>query len=42
MGYDPVNKIPVSFIDMHNNEWKIAGTKITTKQDLLAVIEMVE
>jgi len=42
MGYDPVNKIPVSFIDMHNNEWKIAGTKITTKQDLLEVIELVD
>ena len=42
MGYDSVNKVPVSFIDMHNNEWKIAGTKITTKQDLLEVIELVD
>ncbi len=42
MGYDPVNKVPVPFIDMHNNEWKIAGTKITTKQDLLEVIDLVD
>ena len=42
MGYDALNKVPVSFIDMHNNEWKIQGTKITSKQDLVEVISLVE
>jgi len=42
MGYDSVSRIPLSFIDMHNNEWKIAGTKITTRQDLMEVIDLVD
>lgn len=42
MGYDPVNCVPLPFIDIHNNELKIAGTKITTRQDLAEVVELTE
>ncbi len=42
MGYDPVNCVPLPFIDIHNNELKIAGTKITTRQELAEVVELAE
>jgi len=42
MGYDPCNPIPINMMDIHNNEWSIAGTKVSTKQELLEVIELVE
>jgi D-arabinose 1-dehydrogenase-like Zn-dependent alcohol dehydrogenase len=42
MGYDPSIDIIVPFIDLHNKELKLAGTKICTKQDLIEVIHLVE
>jgi propanol-preferring alcohol dehydrogenase len=42
MGYDPSIDIIVPFIDLHNKELKLAGTKICTKQDLIEVIRLVE
>ena len=42
MGYNPELDITVPFIDLHNKELKLAGTKICTKQDLTEVIRLVE
>ncbi|MGM0432735.1 MAG: alcohol dehydrogenase catalytic domain-containing protein [Spirochaetota bacterium] len=42
MGYDPAVDIVVPFIDLHNRELNIAGTKICTRQDLIEVISLVE
>ncbi|HAK47540.1 MAG TPA: hypothetical protein DCO79_16665 [Spirochaeta sp.] len=42
MGYNPQIDIIVPFIDLHNKELKVAGTKICTKQDLIEVVSLVE
>ena len=42
MGYDPLNPLPISAIDMHNNQWRIAGTKVSNKQELMEVISLTE
>ncbi len=42
MGYDPVNPVPVRLIDVHNNEWRILGTKAATKQDMQQVLRLVD
>ena len=42
MGYNPAVDIVIPFIDLHNKELKVAGTKICTKQDLIEVISLVE
>ncbi len=42
MGYDPIDPLPVNAKDMHYNEWKIAGTRLSTKQDLVELIELTE
>lgn len=42
MGYDPSNPIPINAMDMHNNEWSIKGAKVSTKQELMEVIKLVE
>jgi propanol-preferring alcohol dehydrogenase len=42
MGYDPINPLPVSPLQMHYNEWIIMGARLSTKQELLEVIQLVE
>jgi propanol-preferring alcohol dehydrogenase len=42
MGYNPRLDIIIPFIDLHNKELKVAGTKICTRQDLVDVIGLVE
>lgn len=42
MGYDPQHPITVNTKEMHYNEWRIAGTRAATKQDLVELIAMTE
>ncbi len=42
MGYDPQHPITVNTKEMHYNEWRIAGTRAATKQDLVELIGMTE
>jgi 2-desacetyl-2-hydroxyethyl bacteriochlorophyllide A dehydrogenase len=42
MGYDPVNPVPIPLVDMHNYEWTVAGTKVSTRLELQEVIRLVE
>jgi propanol-preferring alcohol dehydrogenase len=42
VGYDPKNSFPLCTIDMHYNEWCISGSRVSTKQELLEVIGLVE
>jgi len=42
MGYDPINPLPVSPLQMHYNEWIIMGARLSTKQELIEVIRLVE
>lgn len=42
VGYDPLNPLPVNGMSMHYNEWSIKGTRVSTRQELIEVIELVE
>jgi len=42
MGYDPQHPITVNTKDMHYNEWRIAGTRAATKQDLVELVSLTE
>jgi len=42
VGYDPKKPFQVSAIDMHFNEWNIHGSRVSTKQELMEVITLVE
>ena len=42
VGYDPLNPAKLPTMDMHYNEWTIAGTRLSTKQELMDVISLVE
>lgn len=42
MGYDPVNPVPVELINIHNNQWRIVGTKVSTRNGLREAVELVE
>jgi 2-desacetyl-2-hydroxyethyl bacteriochlorophyllide A dehydrogenase len=42
MGYDPQHPITVNTKEMHYNEWRIAGTRAATKQDLVELIALTE
>jgi len=42
MGYDPLHPLTVNSKDMHYNEWRIAGTRAATKQDLVELIALTE
>jgi propanol-preferring alcohol dehydrogenase len=42
MGYDPVNPVPIELIHIHNNQWHIVGTKVSTKQGLAEAVRLVE
>jgi len=42
VGYDPINPVHVNPLGMHYNEWSIRGARVSTKQELVEVIELVE
>lgn len=42
MGYDPINSLPISPLQMHYHEWSIMGSRVSTKQELMEVIQLVE
>ena len=42
VGYDPKKGFPLPTIDMHYNEWRVSGSRVSTKQELLDVIGLVE
>ena len=42
MGYDAVNPVPIRLIDIHNNQWRIVGTKVSTRNGLREAVELVE
>ena len=42
IGYDPQRPLTVNSKEMHYNEWRIAGTRAATKQDLLELIALTE
>jgi propanol-preferring alcohol dehydrogenase len=42
VGYAPSNPFPLNSMDMHYNEWVILGSKASTRQELLEVIDLME
>ena len=42
VGYSTEQPLPVDMMDMHYNEWKIAGSRVSTKLELMEIIQLVE
>ena len=42
VGYDPSDPYPLNAMEMHYNEWTICGSRVSTKQELVEVIDLVE
>jgi propanol-preferring alcohol dehydrogenase len=42
VGYDPLDPYPLNAMEMHYNEWMICGSRVSTKQELLEVIDLVQ
>ncbi|MBM4324627.1 MAG: zinc-binding dehydrogenase [Deltaproteobacteria bacterium] len=42
VGYDPLNPYPLNPMEMHYNEWILCGSRVSTKQELLEVIDLVQ
>ncbi len=42
VGYDPLHPYPLNAMEMHYNEWILCGSRVSTKQELLEVIDLVE
>lgn len=42
VGYDPLNPYPLNGMEMHYNEWIVCGSRVSTKQELLEVIDLVQ
>lgn len=42
VGYDPSNPYPLNAMEMHYNEWIICGSRASTKQELMEVIDLVQ
>lgn len=42
VGYDPSNPYPLNAMEMHYNEWIICGSRTSTKQEVLEVIDLVQ
>ena len=42
VGYDPQNPVGVNGMSMHYNEWKLSGSRVSTRQELVEVIHLVE
>lgn len=41
-GYNPIASLPLDSLGMHYNEWKIIGTRMGTKNELLNLIALTE
>jgi 2-desacetyl-2-hydroxyethyl bacteriochlorophyllide A dehydrogenase len=42
VGYDPCAPYPLQTMQMHYNEWTLSGARLSTKRELLEVIDLVE
>jgi len=42
VGYDPSVPLAINGMEMHYNEWTISGSRTSTKQDVLEVIDLVQ
>jgi 2-desacetyl-2-hydroxyethyl bacteriochlorophyllide A dehydrogenase len=42
VGYDPLDPYPLNAMEMHYNEWVLCGSRVSTKQELLEVIDLVQ
>jgi len=42
VGYDPTDPYPLNAMEMHYNEWILCGSRVSTKQEVLEVIDLVE
>lgn len=42
VGYDPLDPYPLNAMEMHYNEWTLCGSRVSTKQELLEVIDLVQ
>ena len=42
VGYDPCAPYPLQTMEMHYNEWTLSGARLSTRQELLEVIGLVE
>lgn len=42
VGYSTEQPLPVNMMGMHYNEWEIAGSRVSTKLELIEVIRLVE
>jgi propanol-preferring alcohol dehydrogenase len=40
--YDPTDPYPLNAMEMHYNEWTLSGSRTSTKQEMMEVIELVE
>lgn len=42
VGYDPSSPYPLNAMEMHYNEWILCGSRTSTKQEVLEVIDLVQ
>jgi 2-desacetyl-2-hydroxyethyl bacteriochlorophyllide A dehydrogenase len=42
VGYDPTDPYPLNAMEMHYNEWTLCGSRVSTKQELMEVIDLVQ
>jgi 2-desacetyl-2-hydroxyethyl bacteriochlorophyllide A dehydrogenase len=42
VGYDPSDPYPLNAMEMHYNEWTLCGSRASTKQEIVEVIDLVE
>ena len=42
VGYDPTDPYPLNAMEMHYNEWTLCGSRVSTKQELVEVVDLVE
>jgi D-arabinose 1-dehydrogenase-like Zn-dependent alcohol dehydrogenase len=42
MGYDAVRAVPISLLGLHNNGWRVVGSKVSTRRELEEVVRLVE
>lgn len=42
VGYEPSKSAPLPTMDMHYNEWTVCGSRVSTKDELLEVVDLVQ
>jgi len=42
VGYDPTSPVALDSLSMHYNEWTVRGSRVSTKQELVEVLRLVE